>query len=147
MEPSDRRSPPMRRALTSLAPVVVLGAASMVLGGCAVPVAAAIGAAEFTTLTSTKKSMVDHVTSSAVGENCSIVAFTETGRYCQAEVTVQRPPVYCYRSLGGVDCYAQPDPSRVGDPGLASPPPIRTTHRDKGWLDQAATPVQITPTE
>lgn len=111
--------------------------AVLALTGCAgAPfLLAGVGAADFASTTSTKKTLVDHAVSSATGENCSLVAFSETGTYCQEKITVDRSNLYCYRTLGGVDCHNLPDPYRNGDTALASPPPIRTTGRDKGWLD------------
>lgn len=120
----------------------MLTVAAAMLGGCALPPAlvATSAVAESTSMTATKKTVIDHVVSNAVGEDCSLVQLEEKGTYCQEKITVVRPPVYCTKTLAGVDCYDRPDPYGNGDRPLASPPPVRVTHRDKGWIDDAQTP-------
>lgn len=100
------------------------------LSGCAPYVGA-----DVVTLNSTKKTIADHVVSNATGEDCSTVKWSQGENYCQAKVVVQRPPVYCQKTLGDVECHDTPDPYRNGAVALASPPPVRVETRDKGWFD------------
>jgi hypothetical protein len=103
---------------------------AVALSGC-VPLIVA----ETTSITNTKKSLVDHAVSSAVGEDCSMVNLSQIGQYCREQITVERPPVYCTKTLGGVDCHDKPDPYRNGSTPLGSPPPVRVIHRDKALVD------------
>lgn len=110
------------------------------LGGCVITPAAvtvAGASASLVSLTSTKKTLGDHVASAATGKDCSSITFTETGHYCPDKVVVDRSKVYCYRTLADVDCHHIPDPYKNGYTALASPPPdIRPVPKDKGWFDE-----------
>jgi hypothetical protein len=113
-----------------------LVAAMLLLAGCAAaPVVAGVAGADYAQTTATKKTLIDHVASSVTGEDCSVIAFSETGTYCQEKIVVQRPPIYCFKTLGDVECHNAPDPYRNSDTALASPPPVRVTQRDRGWAD------------
>ncbi len=106
--------------------VMIVGAA--LLGGCTeVPVpagmAAGLGVLAFQ---STKKlPPIDHLATAIVGRDCSVIHFEQTGDYCPKISEVDRSNVYCYRTLGGVDCHELPDPYRNGNRALGSPPPNR----------------------
>ena len=68
-------------------------------------------------LNQTGKTASDHLASLATGNDCSLIDYTKTGKYCrtaaemaqeQAEKT--RPyPGYCYRQRANVVCYDTPD--------------------------------------
>lgn len=73
----------------------------------------------------TKKMPWDHVTSALTGRNCSMVSLEQTGYYCPPEIEVERPAMYCYKTLGGVDCHPIPDPYQNGQTPLESPQPNR----------------------
>lgn len=108
------------------------------MAGCAAPlavVATGAAAAEGTSLTSTKKSLADHVVSGLTGQDCSVVSFTETGNYCPEKVVVDRSNLYCYRTLADVECHHIPDPYRNGDRALASPPPVRKPANQRTAFD------------
>ncbi len=69
-----------------------------------------------TTLAYTKKTLIDHVVSNYTEKNCSILHTARNEEYCQAPELSEREKVaymastmYCYRTLGGVDCYDRPD--------------------------------------
>lgn len=112
--------------------------AALPLGGCtpAAVATAAVGA-DLVSLTSTKKTIGDHIVSAATGEDCSSVTFTETGRYCPEKVVVDRSRLYCYRTLADVECHHIPDPYKNGATALASPPPdLKPMPKAKGWFDQ-----------
>ncbi|PWC33789.1 hypothetical protein [Azospirillum sp. TSO35-2] len=115
---------------------VSLGA--LALGGCTSPLGLAAAGADVVTLNATRKTIGDHVVSSATGRDCSIISFTETGDYCPDKVVVDRSKVYCFRTLADVECHHIPDPYRNGTASLASPPPdIRPVPRKRGWFDDA----------
>lgn len=68
-------------------------------------------------LNQTGKTASDHLASMATGDDCSLIDYTKTGKYCrtaaemaqeQAEKT--RPyPGYCYRQRANVVCYDSAD--------------------------------------
>lgn len=126
------------RAITALRLAGLL-LAGLPVGGCVVtPAAVAVAGtgASLVSLTSTKKTLGDHVASAATGKDCSTISFTETGDYCPEKVTVDRSRVYCYRTLADVECHHIPDPYKNGYTALASPPPdIRPVPKSKGWFD------------
>lgn len=109
-----RRSP-----LTAPSPACVrlaAAAAVLALAGCG---PASVGP-EITTvavsaavLITTDKTITDHVVSAIKGEDCSIVAYEREGAYCSPyppEMQVTREEIYCYRTLGDVDCHPVPNP-------------------------------------
>lgn len=108
------RAPALVRHLPRRLALVALLA---MLGAC--ENAALLAAAGSTTsLTMTRKLPPDHLASVMLGAECSVVTLEEHGYYCKprrADVLDAQPPLYCYRTLGVPDCYAEPDPydSRV----------------------------------
>jgi hypothetical protein len=72
---------------------------------------------EGVSLNQTGKTASDHLASIATGNDCSLIDYTKTGKYCrtaaeiaqeQAEKT--RPyPGFCYRQRANVVCYDTPD--------------------------------------
>jgi len=73
----------------------------------------------------TKKMPWDHLASALTGRDCSMVSLEQSGYYCPPTIEVERPDMYCYKTLAGVDCHAIPDPYRNGNRPLASPPVSR----------------------
>ncbi len=73
----------------------------------------AYAAVEGISLNQTGKTASDHLASMATGEDCSILDYTKTGKYCrtaaeiaQEQAEKHRPyPGYCYRQRAGVVCY------------------------------------------
>ncbi|MGQ9367668.1 hypothetical protein [Azospirillum sp. A39] len=121
------------RRLVRLGPAVLLAAGTLLPGCTGVLVAG--GAAEAVSLTSTKKTLVDHAASAVTGQDCSFIGFNETGRYCTEAMVVDRSNVYCYRTLADVDCHHVPDPYRNGQTALASPPPVLKPAEERGPFD------------
>lgn len=123
------------RRLRPFAPLVACLALG--IGGCVAtePLFIASTAVSAATLTATKKTVTDHIVSAATGRDCSFVSWSETGEYCPEQIVVDRSDVYCYRTLGGVDCHNLPDPYKNSQTSLASPPPVRKTVTQKGWFD------------
>lgn len=100
----------MRRAISKLSAAFVL-AAMLGLQGCS-PVG--IAQVEAISLMASDKTFVDHLISYGSGKDCSIVR-TEQGReYCVEDEKKITQNIFCYRNLGGVTCYNQPDPYRDG---------------------------------
>ena len=67
-------------------------------------------------LAHTKKTIPDHIASWATGDDCSLVRYTEAdGPYCLAEDAPAQADgeggFTCYRTLGSIDCYSEPDPN------------------------------------
>ena len=120
--------------------IAVLLLTSLSLSGCVITpavVAVAGTGADLVSMTSTKKTLGDHVVSAATGRDCSSITFSETGHYCPEKVVVDRSRVYCYRTLADVECHHIPDPYKNGYTALASPPPdIKPVPKEKGWFDQ-----------
>ena len=72
--------------------------------------------ANLTTLAHTGKSIPDFFMSSQTKKNCSIVHASRNEEYCQDAPPSQAETLaaladtrYCYRTLGGIDCYDRPD--------------------------------------
>jgi hypothetical protein len=102
----------------ALMPLVILCVAS--LTGCEVTTAGAVyGLVEGTSLNQTGKTASDHLISSITGEDCNLVRYQKTGKYCltsaelaQIDAANKRDNAgYCYRHLAQVVCYDQPDPT------------------------------------
>lgn len=120
--------------------IAVLALAVLPLGACGGPMMVASLGADLASVTSTKKTLGDHLVSAATGRDCSSVSFSETGHYCPEKVYVDRSRVYCYKTLADVDCHHIPDPHRNGHTALASPPPdIRPEPRQPGWIERMMT--------
>ncbi|MCP5367087.1 MAG: hypothetical protein H6907_19900 [Hyphomicrobiales bacterium] len=60
----------------------------------------------------TDKTIGDHVVSLFSGKNCSTVRAEQGFTYCEEDEPRITPAVHCYRTLGTVTCYDQPDPTR-----------------------------------
>ena len=76
--------------------VLVLMLIGPLLGGCGV---AAV-------------TMLDETMSSFTGKECRVKhAFQDDKALCyQAVALPEGPRVYCYKTLGGIDCYREPNP-------------------------------------
>lgn len=92
------------------------------LSGCqaAVLPAAAFGAADLASVTTFHRSTFDLVYSAATGQDCSIVRLDKGQRYCKPKEAPPPAQPYCTRSLGAVDCWADPQavpnlPAEVAD--------------------------------
>ncbi|WP_019645286.1 hypothetical protein [Novispirillum itersonii] len=91
------------------APVLGL-LALLVLSGCASHIPPGVAAIDPVTVIATDKTVIDHVTGWATGEDCSSVRAEQGGHWCVQpyENDPVTQPLYCYRTLGNVSCYAQP---------------------------------------
>lgn len=83
------------------------------------------GVAE-TVVGSAALALVDKAVSNYVGVECRMANLLTTGSICKtAAATRVTAPVYCYRTLGTVDCYPETDPFAAPSlPGLERPPAV-----------------------
>ena len=113
---------PILRALALVIAISVLAA----LSACgAIPGFAQI---EGMTTVATEKPLSDHFVSFFSGKNCSVVRREKGQTYCEEdELRSAAPKVYCYRSIGGVNCYDRPDPfdGQSYRPLEETPPPAK----------------------
>lgn len=126
--------------MPTLRRIAALTLAAGLLAGCwspsPGPVLATVGVVDVISLTTTKKTLGDHLVSGATGRDCSAVSYEQTGHYCPEQKAVDRSNVYCYRTLADVNCHYLPDPHRNGQTALASPPPVfKPAAKPRGWLD------------
>jgi hypothetical protein len=86
------------------------------LGGCSLvegPTSMATAGISTVLLINTGKTLTDHALSYAIDEDCSMVNYEKTHRYCHdwPEVTVHaEPELYCYKTLAQVECHTRPEP-------------------------------------
>ena len=113
----------MRRKFCSLllAPSVALG-----LAACDPTTTAVMAGASLVSLAHTDKTLSDHLATWAFDEDCSILYASNGEPYCQrfeteeerlaaeAEAAAQQANTYCYRTLGAITCYRQPDTMASG---------------------------------
>jgi len=58
----------------------------------------------------TDKTITDHIVSYRTGKNCSTVRKNLGQTYCEEDEIGVMDEVYCYNSLGNVNCFAVPKP-------------------------------------
>lgn len=100
---------------------LLLPLCAVTLAACDPVTMAAVGSAG--SLTATKKLPPDHIASWVMGRDCSVISLEATGDYCPDKREIDRSRLYCYKTLGDVDCHERPDLYRNSDRPLASPPP------------------------
>ena len=82
------------------------------------------------TLPQTGKLPTDHLASWATGRDCSVLHYEQEGAYCKdAPIQIDHRSLYCFKTIGAVECHQRPDPYYGGEQTLASPPP-RPIERD-----------------
>lgn len=100
--------------------VVLILASPLALGGCEITTAGAVyGLVEGSSLNQTGKTASDHLISTITGQDCNLLRYQQTGKYClssaelaQMDAASRRDNAgYCYRTIGLVTCYDQPDPT------------------------------------
>lgn len=88
--------------------IAAFAALSLGLGACT----AVTSGASVVSLMATKKTIMDHVVSFALDEDCSTIALERGEPYC-TDPNAPSPPTpvyYCYRSLAEINCYETEDP-------------------------------------
>ncbi|WP_215907492.1 hypothetical protein [Thalassospira marina] len=78
-------------------------------------------ALDVVSIINTDKTIVDHIVSMSTGRDCSTVRSSMGEPYCKTD-PIPEPPLYCYRSLAAVTCYATPDPYNTGKRPIDWPP-------------------------
>lgn len=75
----------------------------------------------------TEKTIGDHVLSLVTGKSCSTIRAQNNGTYCEAHLAPPEPPapVFCYQTLGDVDCYATPAYASANDYMVGNTAPRR----------------------
>ena len=101
--------------------LLVLGIGLLLtLSGCELTTGAAVyGLVEGSSLNQTGKTASDHLASLVTGQDCNILRYQQTGKYClssaelaQMEAAEKRDNAgYCYRTIADVWCYDNPDPT------------------------------------
>ncbi len=92
------------------------------LAGCVgVGVAAGVEAASVTVF---GRGVVDMGVSAVTGKDCSIVRLDREQPYCAAREQLPDPMPYCTRSLGNVECWADPQAFAVLPAPLGDYPPL-----------------------
>jgi len=100
-----------------LAAPLLLGA----LAACDPGSQALLAGASLVTFVHTDKTISDHVATWAFDEDCSTLSLANGEGYCheivteeqrkaaEAEAAAALASTYCYRTLGAINCYRQPD--------------------------------------
>ncbi|MGD1878873.1 MAG: hypothetical protein ACFB13_15405 [Kiloniellaceae bacterium] len=111
-----RRNSRPSLALALTVPLLATG-----LGACDPASQAMLAGASLVTLAHTDKTISDHVATWAFDKDCSTLSLANGDDYCkdipteeelaaaQAEAEAQQAATFCYRTLGAISCYAQPD--------------------------------------
>lgn len=93
------------------------------LAACDPASQAMLAGASVVTFVHTDKTIGDHVATWAFDKDCSTLSLANGEGYCrefvteeeraaaEAEAAAARAATYCYRTLGTVSCYREPDPS------------------------------------
>ena len=99
--------------------------ATAIIGGSAGSVAAV------------QRTPADAVYSAVTGRDCSAVRLDQGKTYCRAVEPPPEPQPFCTRSLGVVDCWANPDAVVNGARGVAAGPdtltPEQEANRVRRW--------------
>jgi hypothetical protein len=109
----------MRRTIrTALAVPLLLG-----LAACDPASQAMLAGASLVSFVHTDKTIGDHVATWAFDQDCSTLTLANGEGYCRDRVTEEElaareagaraelAATYCYRTLGAISCYRQPDPA------------------------------------
>lgn len=99
--------------------------------------AAALAAADVTSIVVLHRGIVDTLVSAVSGRDCSIVYLDRRQSYCRVQEPPPAPPPYCTRSLGVVDCWANPEALVNLPPQVANGPmtltPAQEANRTQHW--------------
>lgn len=111
----------------------------LLLARCAGPGGAAgiaVGA-NVLALTTIHRTVPDAVISLITGKDCSMVRLDEDKSYCRKPYPLPRPPPYCTRTLGQVECWRDPQDLPNPPPQVAEGPqtlsPAQLRNRDRRW--------------
>ncbi len=112
-EPAESTEPRKRgRARPGL-----LGSALTLLAGACGTGSFYMLSATLATFIETDKLPTDYIAEFASGKECrTVVAIKDGGPLCRdsfAEPKVYEKPIWCYRTLGAITCYSEPDPYKT----------------------------------
>jgi len=91
------------------------------LAGCDPASQAVLAGASLVTFVHTDKTFGDHFSTWAFDKDCSMLSLANGEQYCsefvteeeiqaaEAEAAAQLAATYCYRTLGSINCFQQPD--------------------------------------
>ncbi len=121
-------------------PIGVLGLAAIAVAGCEAPnflPAIVAGATAVGSVTVIGRTPLDALYSAVTGRDCSIVRLDQGLTYCRPVEPPPPPPPFCTRSLGAVDCWADPatvpgHPPQVAD-GPMTLTPAQEANRVRTW--------------
>ena len=91
-------------------------AAALLTVGCGNPTSFYVLSAATASFVNSDKLPTDHLAEAITGLDCSTVRMiNDQGPLCRREEPIViEPPLYCYRTLGSIDCYREPDPFNSG---------------------------------
>jgi len=102
---SHSPSPPHRHSLATVLLVCLFA-----LSGCTGTETLLMIGANSVSKIKTGKTLPDRFMSSVLDLDCSVGNLSKTGDYCQENPQAKiAAPIYCYQTIGGVDCYDSPD--------------------------------------
>lgn len=107
--------------------------APLLLGAChaAAGVAAGVAAADVASIAVFHRGLLDIAVSGITGRDCSIVHWDRDEPYCSPREPPPAPPPYCTRSLGSVDCWAEPGLLRNPGREVADGPRVLTAAQER----------------
>ena len=107
------------RVKSKVMPLGVLLALSLGLGACSSGTGLVLATAGLVSFVHTDKTLTDHAVSMATEKNCSLLHSANNEPYCQdlepeisaeeLEAEALMAQTHCYRTLGAISCYRQPD--------------------------------------
>lgn len=120
--------------------VLLLGFSAGGLCGCVTPdflPAIVVGSTTIASVAVIGRSPVDALYSLVSGKDCSVVRLDEGKSYCRPVDLPPQPPAFCTRTLGSVNCWADPavlpdHPTPVAD-GAAALTPAQEQYRLRTW--------------
>ena len=118
------------------AAALLLTLSASALGGCLMVATSAI-------------ELVDETASLRLDMDCAVTHIFIAEPWCRSRTVPNNiPPVYCYRTLGGVDCYAEEDPYGVAQSSTRVKPArvLAAPHVAPVAVETAARPVPKFPT-
>lgn len=95
------------------------------LSGCILATTEGLALLSIGTIIATDKTPTDHLATVATGQDCSSVKYSKTKKYCERTSKPENEAdtalygqngkyegtgPFCYRTLGKINCYTQPDP-------------------------------------
>ncbi len=109
----------------------------LLLPGCTPESAGAFAAANAASVAVFRRAIPDLVVSGVTGRDCSVVRLEQGKPYCRPPEPPPDAPEFCTRSLGVVDCWADPAALTDRPRGVADGPraltPAQEADRTRRW--------------